>query len=94
MLVAMGTADEEWTGGVLVLRAWVEADAGNGLRVRITRTAPGGTTEAESSAEASVDGVCTKVRSWLEELLRHRQRFAPPVTADPDRNPSGRVGDA
>ena len=66
-----------------MLRAWVEADARNGLRVRITRTAPGGTTEAQSSAEASVDGVCAMVRSWLEGLLRHRQRIAPPVTAEP-----------
>jgi hypothetical protein len=36
----MGAADEERTG-VLVLRAWVEADANNGLRVRITPNHPG-----------------------------------------------------
>jgi hypothetical protein len=68
MLQGMGTADEERTG-VLVLRAWVEANSDNGLRVRITRTTPGGTTEAVISAAATVDDVCTIVRSWLEELL-------------------------
>jgi hypothetical protein len=69
MLHDMGTADEERTG-VLVLRAWVEADGNNGLRVRITRTIRGGTTEAVSSAAATVDGVCTMVCDWLEDLLR------------------------
>jgi hypothetical protein len=76
MLQTMGTADEERTG-VLVLRAWVEADGNNGLRVRIIRTIPGGTTEAVSSAAATVDGVCTMVRNWLEELLGERQRLPP-----------------
>jgi len=37
MLHDMGTVDQGRTG-VLVLRAWVEADGNNGLRVRITRT--------------------------------------------------------
>jgi hypothetical protein len=78
MLHDMGTANEERTG-VLVLRAWVEADGNNGLRVRITRTIPGGTTEGVSSAAATVDGVCTMIRNWLEELLHGRQPLPPPA---------------
>jgi hypothetical protein len=69
MLRGMGTADQDRTG-VLVLRAWVEPAGDDGLRVRITRTVPGGATEAVSSAAATVDGVCSMVRGWLEELLR------------------------
>jgi hypothetical protein len=65
----MGTAGEERTG-VLVLSAWVEAHGDNGLRVRITETAPDGAAQVTSRAAATVDDVCSLVRSWLEELLR------------------------
>ena len=67
------TADHERTG-VLVLRVWVEAGVRHGLRARITRTVPGGSTESITSAAATVDGVCTVVRRWLEELLPGRER--------------------
>lgn len=55
---------------ILVLRAWVEVDGDERLRVRATRTISDGTAKATSLATASIDGVCALVRSWLEELLR------------------------
>ena len=64
----MEAADEEHTG-VLVLRAWVELDDELRLRVRVTRTIRGRTSEPVSSASATIEGVCAIVRAWLEELM-------------------------
>jgi len=61
-------AGEEHTG-VLVLRAWVELDDELRLRVRVTRTIRGRTSEPVSSASATIEGVCAIVRAWLEELM-------------------------
>jgi len=61
-------ADEDHTG-VLVLRAWVELDDELRLRVRVTRTIKGRTSEPVSSASATIEGVCAIVRAWLEELM-------------------------
>jgi hypothetical protein len=68
----MRPADAE-RRGVLVLRAWVEGDGERRLRVRITRTIEGRTTESVTSASATVEGVCTVVRAWLEDLLQEPQ---------------------
>jgi len=57
---------------VLVLRAWVEDESPQSLRVRIIRIEPdskSATTERVSSASATVDGVCATIRVWLEELM-------------------------
>ena len=64
----MEAADEDHTG-VLVLRAWVELDDELRLRVRVTRTIKGRTSEPVSSASATIEGVCAIVRAWLEELM-------------------------
>jgi hypothetical protein len=67
----MGAAEEQRTE-VLVLRAWVEDAGEKGLRVRITRmrrSLEGATSDVETSASATVDGVCEAVRDWLEELM-------------------------
>jgi hypothetical protein len=72
----MGTSSQERTG-VLILRAWAEGNEEDGLRVRIIRSIQGDTTEPVSKAAATVDDVCTVVRSWLEELL-HEQEPLPP----------------
>jgi hypothetical protein len=71
-LHGMEHADEE-RAGVLVLRAWVEAGATHGLRVRITRSIRSGPAEPVSSASATVDGVCAVIRGRLEA--------PPPITA-------------
>jgi hypothetical protein len=66
----MGLADDERTG-TLVLRAWVERHGDrNVLRVRITRTVRSCRNEPVTSASATIDGVCSTVRAWLEELLQ------------------------
>jgi riboflavin synthase alpha subunit len=63
--------------GILVLRAWVEGDGDHPLRVRITRV-EGRTTEPETSASVTVDGVCAVIRAWLEALLDRVERVTPP----------------
>jgi hypothetical protein len=72
----MEAADEAHTG-VLVLRAWVESDDELRLRVRVTRTIKGRTSEPVSSASATIEGVCAMVRAWLEELLAEVDRTPP-----------------
>jgi hypothetical protein len=72
----MRAADAERTG-VLVLRAWVEGDGEHHLRVRIARTIQGRTTESVTSASVTVEGVCTVVRAWLEDLLDEPQQLPP-----------------
>jgi hypothetical protein len=67
-------ADEEHTG-VLVLRAWVESDDELRLRVRVTRTIRGRTSEPVSSASATIEGVCAIVRAWLEEFMTSANRM-------------------
>ena len=61
---------------VLVLRAWVEDESPQGLRVRIIRIEPdskSASTERVISASATVDGVCATIRVWLEELMDRSQ---------------------
>jgi hypothetical protein len=80
MLCGMEPLDEERTG-VLILRAWVEADGDHSLRVRImcmNGMVDGGTAEPVSSTFVTVDGACTMVRVWLEEL-RHGLEALPPL---------------
>lgn len=55
--------------GVLVLRAWIESNHSDGLRVRILKL-----TDAESGAEpeqvaaATIEEACAIVRAWLVEF--------------------------
>jgi hypothetical protein len=76
----METAKKQWAG-VLVLRAWVEPDGDHGLRVRIIRvpgTANDSKVEPMSSTFATVDGACTMIRVWLEELQHGVQSLPSP----------------
>jgi len=63
---------------MLVLRAWVEGRDDQPLRVRITRTVQGRMTEPVSSASVTIEGICTVVRAWLEDLLDDREQPPPP----------------
>ncbi|MEO3868223.1 hypothetical protein ABGB18_05265 [Nonomuraea sp. B12E4] len=65
----------ESSGGILILRSWVEGEV---LRVRITQvigrterpvTQVIGRTERPVTAVATVDEACETVRHWLEELI-------------------------
>jgi hypothetical protein len=73
-------AAEEERSGVLVLRAWVEGAAAQGLRVRITRVTGAvddAIVEPVSSTFATVDDACTMVRVWLQELQQGLQPLPP-----------------
>lgn len=54
---------------VLVIRAWREAEGGDGLRTRITSTLD--TTSGEEAVRTSddVEDVCDAVRAWLHAFL-------------------------
>jgi hypothetical protein len=62
---------------VLILRAWVEGDGNHRLRVRITQIVQGRTTKPVTSASVTIEGVCTLVRTWLEDLLDEREQLPP-----------------
>jgi len=54
--------------GVLVIRAWVEPDGPDGLRVRITSTRDVLAGERELRAAADVPSVLAIVERWLDDL--------------------------
>jgi hypothetical protein len=54
--------------GVLVVRAWIENAAPEGLRVRITQILGPGEEQTETAA-ATVDQTLALVRNWLEDLI-------------------------
>ena len=66
----MAGIDDE-RSGLMILRAWLETDSGDALRVRIiSTTSESG--EPRQSAASTVEGVCAQVRTWLEELAAGR----------------------
>jgi hypothetical protein len=69
MRKALGVGTDGERHELMILRAWLEADAGRGLRVRITRVDHDRPNQPEITAMASIDDVCTLVRRWLETLL-------------------------
>ena len=69
MREALGVGTEGERHELMILRAWVEAGTGPGLRVRITRVSHNRPDQPEITAMASIDDVCTLVRRWLETLL-------------------------
>jgi hypothetical protein len=76
----MEAAKQERTG-VLVLRAWVEADGDYRLRIRITRitgSVHDAGVEPMSTTFASTDDACAMVRVWLEDL-QHGWQPLPPL---------------
>jgi hypothetical protein len=55
--------------GVLVLRAWIEGDHPDGLRVRILKlTDAGSGGEPEQMAAATIEEACSIVSRWLEDF--------------------------
>ncbi|MET0414743.1 MAG: hypothetical protein ABW022_01815 [Actinoplanes sp.] len=54
--------------GILILRAWVEEDSAERLRVRITDATSG--LEIRVTTTTAVDGACEAVRAWLETVQR------------------------
>jgi hypothetical protein len=64
----MGSLDSE-RAQTMILRAWVEADSQHCLRVRVTNIPQNCADEPVIRAVTTIDGACTLVRAWLEELL-------------------------
>lgn len=55
--------------GVLVLRVWIERDAGNGLRARITAERELGSGERTSVAAVTIEQILAYIRTWVEEFV-------------------------
>jgi hypothetical protein len=51
--------------GVLVVRAWVEGEAPQAFRARLTRSLDVSSLDEVESTAASIDEVCEQVRVWL-----------------------------
>lgn len=54
---------------VLVIRAWKEGEAPEGLRARITSTLDTAAAEDAVSAAADVEEICAAVRAWVDAFL-------------------------
>jgi hypothetical protein len=56
--------------GLLVIRAWIEANGETRLRARITRMVDVNTQEQISTVAATPEEITGTVVEWLETLLR------------------------
>jgi hypothetical protein len=65
-------AQIEESSGVLVVRAWVEGNAPDGLRARITQL-PGLDENQSEVTAASQEQILAIVRAWLRTLLAEAQ---------------------
>jgi antitoxin component HigA of HigAB toxin-antitoxin module len=54
--------------GILILRLWIEADAREGLRARITQTLDSGDEQAMTTA-AEPEDIYAVVRTWVEAFV-------------------------
>lgn len=54
---------------MLVVRVWLEAGGGPGLRARITRTLDLTKRDESAAAAGSADEVLAIVRAWLDEFV-------------------------
>ena len=66
--IPVGTPVPDGTA-VLVIRAWREGAAAQGLRARITSTLDTGSAEEVVSTAADVEEICASVRAWLDAFL-------------------------
>jgi hypothetical protein len=66
--------------GILVVRVWIEADADDGFRARVTRTLDASVPEQSTVAAASPDETYAVVRSWVEAFVTSHRPAAGPVT--------------
>jgi hypothetical protein len=64
----MGSLTEE-RAQTMILRAWVETDGPQRLRVRVIRLRHDRAGEPAIGVAATIDGVCALVRTWLEQLI-------------------------
>jgi hypothetical protein len=55
--------------GVLIVRAWIEPNAGRAFRARITRTLDVASREESVTAAATPEDVTRVLNEWLEAFL-------------------------
>ena len=63
-----GGADDPPVTGVLVLRAWLEGDSEDSLRIRIVGRADVERDAEEEMTAATVDEAARQVRAWLHRF--------------------------
>ena len=62
------TAPSSDRTGILILRLWIEEDAPDGLRARITQTLDSGDEQAMATA-ANPEDIYAVVRTWVEAFV-------------------------
>jgi hypothetical protein len=55
--------------GILIVRMWIEENAGEGLRARITKTLDSTTPERAMATAATPEDIYALVRTWVEAFL-------------------------
>ena len=74
----MGTQDSDRTG-ILIVRLWIEGNAREGFRARITRTLDSTLNEQQMLTAAAPEDIYTVVRTWVEAFV-DQEAHARPVT--------------
>ena len=65
---AMKTQSSDRTG-ILIVRLWIEGNALEGLRARITQTLDSSKPEQATAAAATPEDIYAAVRTWVEAFL-------------------------
>jgi hypothetical protein len=55
--------------GLLVVRLWIEGNARDGFRARITQTLDSAGTERAVAMAGTPQAVCTVVQNWVDEFV-------------------------
>ncbi len=74
----MKAQDSERTG-ILIVRLWIEGNAPEGFRARITRTLDSASHEQEMVVAAAPEDIYAVVRTWVEAFVDQETK-ARPVT--------------
>jgi hypothetical protein len=55
--------------GILIVRVWIEANAPDGLRARITQTLDSTLDEQTMATAGNPEDICAVVRTWVEAFV-------------------------
>lgn len=55
--------------GLLLLRLWIEGNAQDGFRARITQTLDSAGTERAVGTAGTPEDACTAVQNWVDEFV-------------------------
>ena len=67
--------------GILVVRLWIEANARDGFRARITRTLDAAGPEQAPASAATPEDIYAVVRTWVEAFVASDGAIPDPVTS-------------